>query len=146
MYQQGKIMKLPDEPDNDRAVSPVIGVALLIAVAVILAAVIGAVVLGVGTGGAEVPQATLTADNDSNELVLSHDGGEPLVADQIRVEVNGSNTFRLNNEFTGGDSFTTGDEVTIGTGLGSAANVTVFWEDPESDAEHIIEDFNEPEI
>jgi flagellin-like protein len=50
--------------NNDRAVSPVIGVILMVAITVILAAVIGTFVLGLGDQlGDSAPQASFSSDN-----------------------------------------------------------------------------------
>ncbi|MFC7212451.1 type IV pilin [Natronoarchaeum sp. GCM10025321] len=49
--------KLLETDDDERAVSPVIGVILMVAITVILAAVIGAFVIGIGDDQQEVPQA-----------------------------------------------------------------------------------------
>jgi len=50
--------------NDDRAVSPVIGVILMVAITVILAAVIGTFVLGLGDSlGDSTPQASFTIDN-----------------------------------------------------------------------------------
>jgi flagellin-like protein len=46
----------------ERGVSPVIGVILMVAITVILAAVIGAFVIGIGGTSQDVPQATITDD------------------------------------------------------------------------------------
>jgi len=51
---------------DDRAVSPVIGVILMVAITVILAAVIGTFVLGLGDQlGDSAPQASFSTDNVS---------------------------------------------------------------------------------
>ncbi|EMA33862.1 type IV pilin [Halobiforma nitratireducens] len=53
--------------DENRAVSPVIGVILMVAITVILAAVIAAFVLDLGSGMDTDPQAGVTVDEDSGE-------------------------------------------------------------------------------
>lgn len=65
---------------EDRGVSPVIGVILMVAITVILAAVIGAFVLGLGDdlGSSSGPQAQLSFDGDADELTISHNGGDAL--------------------------------------------------------------------
>ena len=123
---------------DERAVSPVVGVALLIAIAVILAAVIGAVVLGLGSGGVDTPQAQLEADFDTtnNIVTLDHNGGDPLSADNVKV-VNrdtGSETF-LSSELTAGQS----QDVNLAVANGE--EVAVVWEDPNSDSETVLETF-----
>ena len=118
---------------EDRAVSPVVGVALLIAITVILAAVIGGVVLGIGTGGAETPQAQLSADFDSGNVTISHNGGEPLDADEVVVL---DDTSDPTDEF---DGLTAGESTTIDVGN----SATVIWQDPNSDSETVLAEFEE---
>lgn len=120
---------------EERAVSPVVGVALLIAIAVILAAVVGAVVLGIGTSSAETPQASLAFEyNDTApELVISHDGGESLNGDNIIVRDNSGNEENIGE-------LSAGEQTTIDTNLNldSGDRVSVVWQDPESDDETVI--------
>lgn len=123
---------------DERAVSPVVGVALLIAIAVILAAVIGAVVLGLGSGGVDTPQAQLEADFDTtnDDVTLHHNGGDPLSADDVKVV----------NRDTGAEAFlgselTAGKSVTVGLGVSDGQEVAVVWEDPNSDSETVLETF-----
>lgn len=59
---------------DDRGVSPVIGVILMVAITVILAAVIGSFVLGIGGDVEEAPQASLTIEDGK----LVHNGGDSL--------------------------------------------------------------------
>jgi len=55
--------KLKAVLDDDRGVSPVIGVILMVAITVILAAVIGTFVLGLGDSLQQAPQAQLDAES-----------------------------------------------------------------------------------
>ena len=57
-----------------RGVSPVIGVVLMVAVVVILAAVIGAFVLGLGGDQNTAPQASFSLDNGN----IIYEGGDSL--------------------------------------------------------------------
>ncbi|WP_058367346.1 type IV pilin [Haloparvum sedimenti] len=73
---------------DDRAVSPVIGVILMVAITVILAAVIGTFVLGLGDSVSQnSPSASFDYEfNSSNtSVVITHAGGDSLNADQISV-------------------------------------------------------------
>jgi archaeal flagellin N-terminal-like domain len=68
--------------DDERAVSPVIGVILMVAITVILAAVIGAFVLQLGDSVSQTaPQASIGVDSisaDDNQIVLRHSGGDTI--------------------------------------------------------------------
>lgn len=75
--------------DNERAVSPVIGVILMVAITVILAAVIAAFVLDIGPGDTD-PTAAVDISNDDTTSVTvelqSTDGdtdGVAIVADDV---------------------------------------------------------------
>ena len=57
------------ETRDDDAVSPVIGVILMVAITVILAAVIGTFVLGLGDNVQETPTAGVSVDQEANESV-----------------------------------------------------------------------------
>jgi len=76
---------------DDRAVSPVIGVILMVAITVILAAVIGTFVLGLGDSlGDNQPTAQLNADidYDSENVTIEHSGGDSIESGELRVVVN----------------------------------------------------------
>ena len=75
---------------EERAVSPVIGVILMVAITVILAAVIGAFVLGLGGETQETPQASLNFE-------LPDDG------ENVQIEHRSGNTFSLGDIRIGGD-------------------------------------------
>ena len=93
-----KHMKLKQLFEDDGAVSPVIGVILMVAITVILAAVIGTFVLGLGQNlqntaptssvsfsdaSAQYPGASLPTD----AFVGSHDSGDSLKAKNIKIVV-----------------------------------------------------------
>ena len=69
-----------------RAVSPVIGVVLIVAVTVVLAAVVGAFAIGVGNAG-NAPEAAITAERTGNEITLTHHSGDPLDVTELTVRI-----------------------------------------------------------
>jgi flagellin-like protein len=73
-------MELRQLLTEDRAVSPVIGVILMVAITVILAAVIGTFVLGLGQNVQSTPQASFQFDfdTDSQNVNVTHNGGDRL--------------------------------------------------------------------
>lgn len=74
---------------NDEAVSPVIGVILMVAITVILAAVIAAFVFGMGAP-AKAPQVQLKITATSGPtgiLKISHDGGDSLILKDEKLTV-----------------------------------------------------------
>ena len=78
--------------DNDRAVSPVIGVILMVAITVILAAVIGTFVLGIAPGDDPAPSAQISfqdANETTNSTYLVHNGGDTIELGDVTLLVDG---------------------------------------------------------
>lgn len=142
-----ELFTLTDDLSDDRAVSPVVGVALLIAIAVILATVIGVVVLGIGPGGANVPQAELIADYNTtgNTLTVTHNGGDPVPVDEVRFLDESGNELALSTVHSD-DQLTTGQSVTVTStdlaGIGNEEDIRVVWSAPDSDKEIILAKFS----
>jgi flagellin-like protein len=99
------------EPEEHRAVSPVIGVILMVAITVILAAVIGAFVLEIGDQQETAPNTSFTSDEkvtfqtgytapgrgifrtyNVTEVFLNHNGGDNIDVTQFDVVVNGNSS------------------------------------------------------
>ena len=105
---------------DDRAVSPVIGVILMVAITVILAAVIGTFVLGLGDSlGDSQPTAQLNVDTSaSGNLTIEHNGGDSIDYADLELNADG-NTVVLSeaNDSSGstiGDgTLSVGDTVTV---------------------------------
>lgn len=122
---------------DERAVSPVVGVALLIAIAVILAAVIGAVVLGLGSGGVETPQAQLQADfGGTDQVTLYHEGGDELPGDEVTIVNREADT-----EVSLGNDLSAGHSETVTLSHADDQEIAVVWQDPNSDSETVLETF-----
>jgi flagellin-like protein len=126
-------MKLKHLLTDDRAVSPVIGVILMVAITVILAAVIGTFVLGLGNQVQDTaPQATFSFDYESNsgdyDVTATHDGGDTFNADNSN-ELN--LTDNTGNSSTYGLPVSSGDSAEITTG--SSTDVRVIWTSPSGE-------------
>jgi len=84
-------MKLKQLLNDDDAVSPVIGVILMVAITVILAAVIATFVLGLGDQVSNTsPQASFSfewngASGEEATLTVTHDGGETIQAQNLYI-------------------------------------------------------------
>ena len=84
-------MNLKSILTDDDAVSPVIGVILMVAITVILAAVIGTFVLGLGDQVQSTsPQASFNfeftdAGGTDDQVLITHDGGDSISSDQITI-------------------------------------------------------------
>lgn len=122
--------RLSGRRGDGRGVSPVIGVVLMVAVTVILAAVIGTYVLDLGTAaGTTSPTASLavTANPTADTLTVEHRGGDAIDAARTRVVlVNGSDGARLVwSPAPGGALLTVGGEVTVDVAGGAE---TIDWD------------------
>jgi flagellin-like protein len=119
--------------NDDDAVSPVIGVILMVAITVILAAVIATFVLGLGDSLSNTaPQASFSFQyddgvdtsntddwdedytSDVKKLTVTHDGGDTIEAGNLRVvggetdrdlDASGTSPFGTNSEVSAGSSF-----------------------------------------
>jgi len=133
-----------DTEESDRAVSPVIGVILMVAITVILAAVIGTFVIQIGQdSGQTTAQAALSSgpvvDGGSSSplgddtVTLEHAGGDTVFDDQlnIKVEVGGANSGSF--EFNADD----GTEV----GLGTSDEILITLEETTSVAANGTQDY-----
>jgi flagellin-like protein len=80
---------------DDDAVSPVIGVILMVAITVILAAVIGTFVLGLGDQVSDSsPQASFNFDfQNGTAATITHDGGDAISNDQLDVIIAGETVY-----------------------------------------------------
>lgn len=138
--------------DNDRGVSPVIGVILMVAITVILAAVIASFVLGLGDQTDDVaPNVNFVGEfNDSTvaNFTLSVDttDGEAEAEDFFLV---GDDDFALDNDSVGFDAGTLGagdstDEINV-TANGVADPGEEFDVVFRGDTEQVYDTFQVPE-
>ncbi|WP_049908828.1 MULTISPECIES: type IV pilin [Halorubrum] len=135
---------------DDRAVSPVIGVILMVAITVILAAVIGTFVLGLGDQlGDTAPQASFSVDNvelnessDDVNVSITKTGGQDLDPSQITVSIDGTRSGTVADGSGLTDTWQSGTTAgigPIGSGYGSDDTVEVrLIHDPSGNA--IFED------
>ena len=91
-------------PEDERAVSPVIGVILMVAITVILAAVIAAFVLDIGPG-----DSTLSATSDISEVEV---GSDPAI--EVEIASGGGNIDGIAAVNTNGEVVDFKDEVATG--------------------------------
>jgi len=76
--------------ENEDAVSPVIGVILMVAITVILAAVIAAFVFGMAGNIQSTKNIAATATQQGNEIIVTYQGGaDSNSLAYLRVEVSG---------------------------------------------------------
>ena len=115
--------------EEDDAVSPVIGVILMVAITVILAAVIATFVLGLGDSLSNTaPQASFSFDYDDaspDTLTITHDGGDAIEAGTLSATISGAASASNDGSYdtlfgTGNTDVTAGSSSTIG---GTGADV-----------------------
>ncbi|MCU4800080.1 type IV pilin N-terminal domain-containing protein [Halobacteria archaeon HArc-gm2] len=111
-------MNLKELLQEDDAVSPVIGVILMVAITVILAAVIASFVLGLGDQAQQTtPQASFSfdyTDGTSDKLSITHDGGDTIDGANVNATADGVADGEGNDAWVGADIFTS--EISAGTG------------------------------
>lgn len=81
-------MGISDGP-RGRGISPVIGVILMIAIVVVMAAVSAVAIFGAQEDGVEpAPNVVMGVDSEEGELSYTfyHEGGEPLVGDKLTMK------------------------------------------------------------
>ena len=131
-------MKLNELFADDDAVSPVIGVILMVAITVILAAVIGTFVLGLGSEiQTTPPQADITFEEDSSGNVdITHSGGDPI--DPTNMEVSGAGLSDECSSVSDWDSVNSDSEVNAGSTCqvtpSSDGTIRVTWESDDGSA------------
>jgi len=140
-------MQLKDLLTEDRAVSPVIGVILMVAITVILAAVIGTFVLGLGDQVDEnAPQASFSfefADNGGFDggtgdyVNITHDGGETLDNSTLEVQGDGSTDLSYVSDSTWDDAVDSGDQI-VYENVDSGETVRIVWTSPNGGSTNTI--------
>lgn len=130
-------MELNNLFDDDRAVSPVIGVILMVAITVILAAVIGTFVLGLGdqlqsttpsaSFGFDQGSTTITAgdpglatvtDVSVTSVTITHESGDTIDANNLAITVNGQSAWTTLGDNSDADN---GEEEVGGTFTGEVS-------------------------
>ncbi|POG56004.1 type IV pilin [Haloferax marisrubri] len=119
---------------DDSAVSPVIGVILMVAITVILAAVIGTFVLGLGDQvGDTAPQASFSFDYDDTtpQLVITHESGEAIDPARLTIIGGGLDDVWPDADTGSDDNVDAGDSTTFGSGdslsVSSGDTIRIVW-------------------
>lgn len=120
------------EGGDDRAISPVLATAVLIAITLIFGAVIGGWVLNYGPSklSATTPSVSLvkgdTEDNPSGDYILiNHNSGPKVSADDVRIIIKDmQGTTLMTFESQSGDEIGAGDTIKINS---TSSETTVRW-------------------
>jgi len=135
--------------DDEKAVSPVIGVILMVAITVILAAVIGTFVLGLGdqlqnttpSASFGFDQETTSWNSNGDEetsptVTITHESGDTIEAANLKLSVNGKPAYDLTN----GDDTTSATSSQIWTGgsvsAGSQARIAFYDTNPDTNTDY----------
>ncbi|WP_435364546.1 type IV pilin [Haloarchaeobius sp. DYHT-AS-18] len=138
-------MDLKNLITDDDAVSPVIGVILMVAITVILAAVIGAFVLNIGGSQEKVPSASFSFDEETSAVTtdcalggtgsyvtVNHDGGDAIDGANLYLS-DGTETDWNTCTSSSGD-VTAGNSATVQY----SGELNVIWKSPSSDSTQIL--------
>ncbi len=139
-------MQLKNLFADEDAVSPVIGVILMVAITVILAAVIGAFVLGIGGSQEQVPQASWEFDSNNQDdingketISITHRGGEEMDSDLLSVSVGGEEVY-ASSSTSGKFSFAgSNDAAWKDSSIGITAGDTLQIQDDEHESSGVGE-------
>jgi len=144
--------------DDDRAVSPVIGVILMVAITVILAAVIGTFVLGLGDQlQTTTPQASFGFDQstktfdsasgidggnvEAETVTITHESGSSISESNLEVSVAGNTAFDVNQDTGATDGVWDGtDDVSAG----SSVRVVGYTDAADPATGDLVDDTSDP--
>jgi len=127
---------------DDDAVSPVIGVILMVAITVILAAVIASFVLGLGDQAQQTtPQASFAFDYDgnNNNVQVTHDGGDTIEAQELFLRGDEGDGTGIDGSWSDIGSYgdtseiRAGNSVTQGVNANGEYDIRVVYESVEGD-------------
>ena len=155
-------MQLKQLLEDDDAVSPVIGVILMVAITVILAAVIGTFVLGLGEQVQDTsPNAQFTTDfsegnsgsadcnpfdsggtNTNGLLTVTHTSGQTVPGERLSFNANGSTAQVWNDQCSGADEVSSGDSVDVGAA--TDGEIRLIWEADGGDQSDILASWEGP--
>jgi len=121
----------PHGNDDQRAVSPVIGVILMVAITVILAAVIAAFVLDLGQSTGANPSAGVSFSEDGDLTSVQVSSIDR--ADNIYVQI--EDTSADNSEFVDPNGDTDSDREALSEDWEVGSSVTIDTDDPSSSGE-----------
>lgn len=121
---------------DEKAVSPVIGVILMVAITVILAAVIGTFVLNLGGSlQTQSPQSSIGFDYGDSTVTITHETGDAL--EESNIEVKDSNSTTSITTTAGDGTYSAGDEIASGS-FESGETIRVVWNSPDGEASATI--------
>ena len=102
--------------ENEEAVSPVIGVILMVAITVILAAVIAAFVFGMGSNVSTQKMVPVTASLNSSQylIVTVQGGGDVGMLKNLTMTINNKPSGETHDNISVGDSLSSNRTISAG--------------------------------
>ena len=137
-------MQVKELLTDDDAVSPVIGVILMVAITVILAAVIAAFVLGLGDSDEVAPSVSFDYDVDYDEsddiVTITHSSGDSFTESNVGFTGDIADDNDDNDVWgDGGDSVSAGDSTEVELDAeGDDWDLNIVWESDDGDDSSII--------
>jgi flagellin-like protein len=149
-------MQVKDLLTDDDAVSPVIGVILMVAITVILAAVIAAFVLGLGDTNDVAPNTSFEYDFDASgsspySLDVRVRSGDTFNSDRISFEGEdlgtdeGATWTDTDGDLTGTSDISSGADVTLGNIQSESFLLEITWTSEEGGTSSVISTREGPE-
>ncbi|PSQ25991.1 type IV pilin [Halobacteriales archaeon QS_9_68_17] len=154
---------------DDDAVSPVIGVILMVAITVILAAVIGAFVLDLGGNTQSTPQTSFDFNQGTDSpssgnfstsgptVTIAHESGDSLQESNIDVTVEGNQALNNSDQtvsgttgqiWSGSGELKAGSSNTVYgyhdgsmTRISSGETIRVIWTSESGDSSSVLQDY-----
>lgn len=134
--------------EDKKAVSPVIGVILMVAITVILAAVIGTFVLGLGDNVNSTPQASWDFEitEGDNELTITHTGGDSITKARLSVSgvSSGLSTTGSGTAVGFSDPVTAGDSATVDITEEDGSTVRLVYTSEGGDNSNVLATYDIP--
>ena len=146
---RGKSMNIKKVFTEDRAVSPVIGVILMVAITVILAAVIGTFVLNLGQEVQQSsPQATFDINStdltDGSNATITHTNGDSIETANLYANgdiYNSSNSVTSFKRSISGDTMSAGESFEVEANSDSGT-ISVTWEATDGSSSATLQTFD----
>jgi archaeal type IV pilus assembly protein PilA len=112
---------------NEEAVSPVLGVILMVAITVIVATIIAVFMFGVGEPD-EAPQAKLKFTANASDVLIKHEGGDALLLRECLITItDADNSTRINTKANDGlaesGTLTPGEKFVYGSYNSTSGNI-----------------------